>query len=316
MMRFGEILSFSGIALGLHLGAWAWMSSSDQIGDVAGGGDAGDGPVSVIAASGEIADLVEAWTSPTEVMTTAPDHPVLPPTAGMSADVETAALTPENIAPPPPLDTAIESAPEQMPEVDATAAALIAMPEPQAESPPAPRPKARPKDLNITKAAPKPKSAPKPAPKPATQKQPKKQPKKAAPKAAQPKAQAVAKGGGQKAAGQANGTTGGKNSAGTAKLSKAAEQSLIGKWGGGIRRAIERKKQYPRGGRANGTVKLRVTVAPQGRLIGVKVLASSGDAALDQAAVRAVQKARLPKAPKGLTKASYPFNLPISFKRR
>ncbi len=103
----------------------------------------------------------------------------------------------------------------------------------------------------------------------------------------------------------------------TAKASPGAEKSLLADWGGSLRRKVERARQSPAGAKGQtGKVTLRLSVAVSGTVLGVAVLRSSGVAALDRAAVDAVRRAgRLPKAPKGLTAASYDFNLPVVFTR-
>lgn len=121
----------------------------------------------------------------------------------------------------------------------------------------------------------------------------------------------------QKAAG-----AGGSKRAGTGQRrsqsskSKAQTQRLQNQWGAAIRARIERKKRYPSAaGGAQGRVTLRISVHPSGKLIGAKVARGSGNRALDNAALRAVQRAgRFPKAPKGIASA-ISFNLPVSFQR-
>jgi protein TonB len=119
----------------------------------------------------------------------------------------------------------------------------------------------------------------------------------------------VARGtGGQTAGGTAN-------SAPSATLDHATRTSLMAQWGGGIRARIERQKRYPRGTRASGTVHLTLTVSGAGQLLAAKVRQSSGDRALDAAALQAVQRARLPSKPTQLPGESHAFNLPVAFRR-
>lgn len=98
--------------------------------------------------------------------------------------------------------------------------------------------------------------------------------------------------------------------------SKGQVKSLISQWGGQIRKRVERRKTYPRmAAGAEGIVSLRLTVTRGGTLAGVSVARSSGNAALDAAAVQAVSRAgSFPLAPKGLTDAQYSFTLAVSFK--
>ena len=96
---------------------------------------------------------------------------------------------------------------------------------------------------------------------------------------------------------------------GTAEA-KAAEK----RWGSAIRKRIEAKKAYPAAAMgAVGTVTVRLTVSRTGQLLGVAVTASSGVAALDRAAIKAVQSARFPKAPDAIAGDSASFTLPMKF---
>ncbi|WP_371037299.1 TonB family protein, partial [Rhodosalinus sp. FB01] len=116
---------------------------------------------------------------------------------------------------------------------------------------------------------------------------------------------------------QAEGAGGGASAGRTRATEQAAQgasgQKLVARWGGQIVAAIERQKRYPSGTRAAGRVRLAILVAPAGRLAGVSVRGSSGNAQLDRAAVAAVQRARLPRAPNGLSSESYPFTVTLRF---
>jgi protein TonB len=66
---------------------------------------------------------------------------------------------------------------------------------------------------------------------------------------------------------------------------------------------------------APGTVKVRLEIAPTGALLALGIAQSSGQPALDAAALKAAKSAApFARAPKGLTEASYSFSLPITFK--
>lgn len=123
-------------------------------------------------------------------------------------------------------------------------------------------------------------------------------------------------GGAATAARKGAGGTAGAVSGGSG-LSRARENDLRASWGGQIRARIERRKTYPSSaGRAQGVVTVRLTVQRTGRLASVSVARSSGNAALDRAALQAVRRAgRFPAAPRGLGRASYSFTLPIRFAR-
>jgi protein TonB len=88
-------------------------------------------------------------------------------------------------------------------------------------------------------------------------------------------------------------------------------------WGASIRARIEKRKRYPMAADgASGTVTVRLTVTRSGALAGLDIAASSGNAALDEAAIRAVRAAgRFPAAPDGLTQNSTTFTLPMRFAR-
>ncbi|CUH67339.1 hypothetical protein TG4357_02948 [Thalassovita gelatinovora] len=124
---------------------------------------------------------------------------------------------------------------------------------------------------------------------------------------AQPSSRQTAAGSGQN---HAAGTDG---AATTPTTRQALRTDLMAQWGNSIRAAVERRKRYPSGTRARGTVILSIAVSSTGALASVKVRKSSGDAALDQAALMAVRRARFATAPKGLAVGVHHFSLPISF---
>lgn len=92
---------------------------------------------------------------------------------------------------------------------------------------------------------------------------------------------------------------------------------MMANWGGEIRSRIERRKSYPRAaGGAAGTVQVAIRVGADGRLQALGLAQSSGNAALDQAALDAVQRAgRFPAAPAGLGGEARSFTLPMAFGR-
>ncbi len=94
-------------------------------------------------------------------------------------------------------------------------------------------------------------------------------------------------------------------------------RDLKASWGAAIRKRIERRKSYPASAQgASGTVGLLLTVTRGGALQGVSVARSSGTAALDAAAVRAVTAAgRFPAAPAALVEPHYSLALSVTFSR-
>lgn len=120
---------------------------------------------------------------------------------------------------------------------------------------------------------------------------------------------------------QASGAGGGAQ-AGQARTSQSAtarsaqQTSLKAAWGAAIRSRIERRKRYPAAaGRTAATVSLWLQVTTSGRLAGAGLTRSSGNTALDQAALNAVRSANLPAAPRGLAPGSHSFSLSMRFAR-
>lgn len=290
-----------GLALGLHVAGFALQPGpAGAVSAGAGGADM----LSLQAADASLSDLIAEWDRPP-----APDPtpvaevtPPTPPKAALLPVPEAVAALPTLPAPealmlptqsdsPPAADVSLPPPAPPSPE-----------PEPVAKPDPDLRPKPRPPELAKPKAPAKPLSvqrvteqpAPKPTPKPASAGQ--------AP---------------QRAAGSGDGAQAGDSgTAPSATLSKARRNDLTARWGAAIRTRVERRKSYPAAARgASGTVTVRLTVSRAGQLASVSVVSSSGHPPLDQAALRAVQSARFPAAPDGLTDASYSFTLPMKFTR-
>jgi len=82
--------------------------------------------------------------------------------------------------------------------------------------------------------------------------------------------------------------------------------------------ALDRYKQYPRIAELRGwegSVTMRLRVAPSGRLIEAQVYKSSGFAVLDQQAIAMVSRAgALPVPPEGLDAEGVPVLVPVSFR--
>jgi protein TonB len=120
---------------------------------------------------------------------------------------------------------------------------------------------------------------------------------------------------GQIAQGAGGGVAAGQRTQSDAATLSAEGAALEARWGAQVRARVERAKRAPRSARGvTGRVVLVLSVARDGRLAGVSVRTSSGHAALDDAALRAVRAAgRFPAAPAGLSQPTYNFSLPISF---
>ncbi|MDO9637836.1 MAG: energy transducer TonB [Pseudotabrizicola sp.] len=289
------------IALGLHVAVFAIRTP--QAGAMSAGAGGTD-LVSLQAADAVLAELITEWDRP--------PTPEAEPVAELTPPVQ-----PET---PPPLTPVTEPPPPLMPAPDAMALppmaevplnADISLPPPP---PPEPEPLPEPEPDPVPEPEPEPEQRPKPRPADLARPNPPEAPKAAAKPAPQtPSAGQAA----QRAAGSGGGAQAGDSGSAQAATRSAAQQNdLKAGWGASIRSRIERRKAYPAAARgAAGTVTVRLTVSRSGQLAGVAIAKSSGNAALDQAAVRAVQSARYPAAPAGLTDASYSFTLPMTFQR-
>ncbi|WP_128253182.1 energy transducer TonB family protein [Falsirhodobacter deserti] len=93
-------------------------------------------------------------------------------------------------------------------------------------------------------------------------------------------------------------------------MSAGQVQELRTRWGLQIHQRVERRI---RGGRDRGTVTVQLSVTPAGRLVGLSLASSSGNAALDKRTLQAVQAASgsFPAAPAGLNDPSYIFTIPL-----
>lgn len=307
MSRAIEASLFLSLAAALHVGAFA-VTGAD--GDGSGGGTDGDAVVTLAAAPASVSEMVQNWQHPPEtsldpqkvdqpdILAAVQPVPVQDQPPEIAPPVQLAALPPVPAA--PHIDTRLPGLPvnDQPPEqpsmdVQETAAVPHSAPDKQnrAAQPLRPEPPRAP-NQPVADSPTKPKPKPKP---PAPPSQP-----------------------ARKAAGTGNAPVAGaaQPKPQAATLSAGQRNALLADWGGRIKRKVLRRKRYPPGTTATGTASLRVTVARDGRLAGLSLRKSTGNAALDKAALQAVQRAgRFPKAPKGLDKASYSFTLALTFSR-
>ncbi|MEM9435996.1 MAG: TonB family protein [Pseudomonadota bacterium] len=119
----------------------------------------------------------------------------------------------------------------------------------------------------------------------------------------------------QRAAGSGGGSNAGTaNTSQAATVTQAQSASLQREWGAAIQARVSRASRYPRAaGGVDGRVVIRLNLTTGGGLAGVGIVRSSGNAALDQAALAAARRARYPAAPTGLAASSYSFDIPIAF---
>lgn len=318
MLRLIEAALALGMAFALHLGVFALLP---RTGGVQAAGQGGEALVTLAAADASMAARVADWQR-APVVALMPDTPDLPqaetdprlsPAAArpveFGAPVHLPPMTPDQPVrtPPPAAPAALPEAP-RAPEVEASptlAAAPLVPSENRSVALLAPIPPDSPPALTEAEPAPQPAAAPRPKPRPEA---------KAKPAASRPASEGSA---GQTAAGVGGGAIAGVGGAAeSATRSTAKGKDAQAAWGSAIRARIERKKAYPRDANgAKGTVTLELSVSAAGTLVAMSVAKSSGSAALDAAALRAVKAAgRFPKAPKGM-EGSATFMLPMSFKR-
>ncbi|MFK7746086.1 MAG: TonB family protein [Roseobacter sp.] len=279
MTRYGEIIAFTGLAIGVHVGLFVQFGPSG----VQSQGSTGQASISLMAASSNLAEKVAAWTQPVEVMQALSAKPLAAPQYTTSIPAITPAQVRDTPAAMPTVPKFAPVVPEALPRVDTETAA-----------PPQPR-----------RA---PQSSPRPQPRIARDLQP--------PAPLKPPQSQTAPAPPQQSKGGATGrNAGATQDLQSASLSKAARQSLMAKWGASIRNSVERRKRYPLDTTQSGTTVLRITISRDGQLKSVSVTKSSGTHSLDQAAIKAVQRAKYPAAPKGLSADQFQFNLPVAFKR-
>lgn len=276
-MTSAQLQAAAALSLALLLHLGAFALRPAPAGASASGAGGSD-LISIQPADARIANLVAAWQSPPQTSTTPPDQ------------------TPAIIDSALPVPPAAEAAPD-LPALPAPAAP------PRAESPPS--------------AVDSPPAPPKP-PEPPVKPQPRPEPAPEKPRATAPAQQESTPLPAQRAAGTGDGNAAGQGGTTTAStLSQAQLNDALAGWGASIRARIEKRKRYPAAANgAEGSVTLRITISRNGQLQGAAIAASSGNAALDAAAIKAVQAAgRFAKAPAGLTDASYSFTLPMRFSR-
>ncbi len=332
-----EIAPFMAVAVVAHIGAFALVAE----GGVSAGGDGGAGQITLEGGDPGIEAMIAAWERPP--LLAAPLDPVghaaahdtgmetLPQLHPSEAPVLPAlqALTPmatlaDNLPPPAPpapplammpMPEPIQALPDRAPSVDRMPPApILATPalaglteqpvliSEMPRSPSADLPDTTPPPPSLLAQAPE--SSPHPPARPTPRQ---------AQQANRPQSSASAAPA-QRASG--SGAQGHEGQAGQARQTSRVEVDtggLVAQWGGAVRAAVQRQQRHPAGTRDGGTVLLRLDVHSDGRLLGVALRHSSGHAALDQAALDAVRRARIPAAPQGLSGA-FQFNLPVRFR--
>lgn len=283
-----------------------------------------------------------------------PDTPA-PPVQTEVAEVQPRADQPEpdpNQAPPLPtemLQMPTANAPVQpiqrTPETTPTQPQMAALPSPQAPAAPTTQPFEVPTEVVPEGPAPLvasvPKKKPKPPAQPVQQTRKKKKPtaqaratqttqtrqttqrkpdKPAAPAAPAASSQATtqsqqggASQGTQTAAVNSGGGTANTDSGFSAAARKQAQSAYMS----AVRRAIMKKRRYPRKAKRRGITGkpvLRLSLDASGRLLGVSLAKSSGSSVLDNAAIAAAKAARYPRIPKEMDRSKVTARIGMTFK--
>lgn len=348
MKGAAELTVFMALSAAVH----ASVLFGTTAGTDGGAGQGGEATATLTAQTGNVGALIEAWQSAPEMSTTSPElAPPLtqaaqsPAAAEMAQPVAAAAVPPDIPAQRPiPQDVGPErpilratapsrptisaslpdhSAPYVPQETGVIASITPTTPQRPASSlaPPLPiaatmqrhaTPEQRPGTALAVATSPRPapRLADRPTPNPEPIAPAQQSPTERAAQAPPPAPEVAAR----VAAGQGAGDTSGSVAQAPAQtgLSTAQRQSLVAQWAAQIQGRIERARPRVDG---SGAVVLHLTIGRDGRLAALALARGSGNAALDQAATRAVQQAgRFPAAPDGLTDATYAFSLPIRFR--
>lgn len=98
---------------------------------------------------------------------------------------------------------------------------------------------------------------------------------------------------------------------------KAGANVSPARWQSRVNAHLNRYKRFPSGARSQGTVAVRFTIDPGGRVLAASVSQTSGDAALDQAAVDLVRRASpVPAPPPAIARSKMTLSVPIRYSRR
>jgi periplasmic protein TonB len=109
-----------------------------------------------------------------------------------------------------------------------------------------------------------------------------------------------------------------REATGSAGVDAATAGNVAGMAGfeASVREAISRAQIYPRAALdrgITGSLRLRVRVSREGRVLGAGVVRSSGAVVLDRAALEAARRARVPAAPAGLEGEVFEFEVRLVF---
>lgn len=92
----------------------------------------------------------------------------------------------------------------------------------------------------------------------------------------------------------------------------AASPGAVREYDGYIQAALDKAK--PKRGLGVGTVRVTLQISPDGEIVSLEVIKSSGNRRLDEAALAAVRRARFPRPPPGMTDRQRWYEFPVYFR--
>lgn len=321
MKRYLEAIFFGVLAAVVLIAAFGVFPKQG----VQSSGSGGEDLVAIEGATAAIEKMVEAWERPPQPQTVVEQQMIKPPEVEVltvelpQLDLAVTLSAPVKLAVAPPLD-------DFVPQVETASVKAVLPKESVLDKPTnenSQRPTARPKPVAIEVQEPQPLAEPvekTDVVKTRVVAPPKRSP---APKSedttrkSETAKRASAARTAQKAAGSGGGNVAGASGAASANTKSAGQaDKLKNIWGSKIRARVERRKKYPSGARGKASVVVQLTVSRNGKLLGHRIVSSSGNAKFDKAAVTAVVRAgKFPKAPAKLADLSITLNLPINYSR-
>ncbi|AUH32813.1 hypothetical protein CUV01_04940 [Paracoccus tegillarcae] len=251
-------------------------------------------------ASDAMSETIKSWeappaalTEPQELAALQSENPI-PPEAPQIEPVQPPAIPQPQVKPPEPMPA--EAAPQiALPPLRPAMAQALALPTAAPEIPSA---------LSLRQSErPVPRAA-RPAPQPRRQ---------AAPQAAAPRQQQSQPAAPAPQQGASGG--GGAQQPAPQRAQRVNTGQLMSQWARQLSSCLNRRARAPASVRGGGQVILNLQIGRNGAIQGVSVARSSGNPALDQAAVTIASRVgRCQAAPRGLDAASYPFQLPINLR--
>lgn len=115
---------------------------------------------------------------------------------------------------------------------------------------------------------------------------------------------------------KASAGNGGRSNA-DSRASSASSRASVSNYPGKVQSKLRRALRYPSAARgASGEARVQFIVAANGQASRIRVVKSSGNPAIDKAALATVKRANpFPKIPAGAGRSSWTFTIPLAFRR-